>query len=72
MQAKLLRVLQERTLERLGSNVSVEVAIRVIAAAKTDLEQARKEGTFRCDLFYRLNVASIMIPPLCQRREDFA
>jgi len=70
MQAKLLRVLQERTLERLGSNESVEVDIRVIAAAKTDLDQAQKEGTFRSDLFYRLNVASIVIPPLCQRRDD--
>lgn len=70
MQAKLLRVLQERTLERLGSNESVEVDIRVIAAAKTDLEEAQRKGTFRSDLFYRLNVASILIPSLGQRRDD--
>jgi len=70
MQAKLLRVLQERSLERLGSNESVEVDIRVIAAAKTDLEKAQAKGAFRSDLFYRLNVASIVIPPLGQRRDD--
>lgn len=70
MQAKLLRVLQERTLERLGSNESIEVDIRVIAAAKSDLEDAQAAGTFRSDLFYRLNVASIVITPLRQRRED--
>ena len=70
MQAKLLRVLQERTLERLGSNTSIKVDIRVIAAAKSDLAAAQAEGTFRSDLFYRLNVASISIPALCQRRDD--
>lgn len=70
MQAKLLRVLQERTLERLGSNTSIEVDIRVIAAAKSDLEDARAKGAFRSDLFFRLNVAGIVVPPLCRRRGD--
>lgn len=72
MQAKLLRVLQERTLERLGSNKSIKVDIRVIAAAKSDLKDAQDDGSFRSDLFYRINVASVAIPTLRERREDIA
>lgn len=70
IQAKFLRVLQERTFERLGGNESIEVDIRVIAAAKPSIEQAQEEGKFRSDLYYRLNVANIEIPPLRERRED--
>ncbi|MGQ7960238.1 sigma-54-dependent transcriptional regulator [Pseudomonas sp. SP16.1] len=69
-QVKLLRVLQEKTLERLGSNRSIEVDLRVISAAKPDLLDEVKAGRFREDLFYRLNVATLQIPPLRERRED--
>lgn len=70
LQVKLLRVLQERTVERLGANESIPIDVRVIAAAKIDLKKACDEGRFRQDLYYRLNVAPIHIPPLRQRTED--
>lgn len=70
LQAKLLRVLQEGTLERLGSNQSIRVDCRVIAAAKGDMERHIESGQFRRDLFYRLNVVTVALPPLAERRED--
>lgn len=69
-QVKLLRVLQEKTLERLGSNRSIQVDLRVISAAKPDLLDEARAGRFREDLVYRLNLATVWIPPLRERRED--
>jgi DNA-binding NtrC family response regulator len=69
-QAKMLRVLQEHCVERLGSNITIPLDVRVITATNRDLETAVKEGRFREDLFYRLNVVSLFIPPLRERRED--
>lgn len=70
LQVKLLRVIQERVLEPLGGNDSIPVDIRVIAATKLDIKQLVDEGRFRADLYFRLNVATINIPPLRERRED--
>ena len=70
LQVKLLRVLQERQLERLGSNAIVELNCRVIAASKFDLRQLSSEGKFREDLYYRLGVVSVDLPRLNDRRED--
>lgn len=70
MQVKLLRVLQERCFERVGSNKSIEVNVRIIAATHRNLEMAIKEGKFREDLFYRLNVFPIEMPPLKNRAHD--
>lgn len=70
MQVKLLRVLQERCFERVGSNKSIEVDVRIIAATHRNLEQAIKESKFREDLYYRLNVFPIEMPPLRDRAED--
>jgi transcriptional regulator with GAF, ATPase, and Fis domain len=70
VQIKLLRVLQERTFERVGSGEPIRVDVRVLAATHCDLEQLIREGRFRQDLYYRLNVISIAVPPLRERRED--
>ena len=69
-QAKLLRVLQTGELERLGSNTTRRTRVRIIAATNTNLRQAIREGRFREDLFYRLNVIELELPPLADRRED--
>jgi len=70
LQVKLLRVLQERTFERVGGNQQLSVDVRIVAATNRDLTQAVEVGQFREDLFYRLNVVRINVPPLSQRRED--
>ena len=72
LQIKLLRVLQEHSLERLGSNQPIAVDCRVIAATKADLAELGKRGEFRSDLYYRLNVVTLELPPLRERREDIA
>ncbi len=70
MQVKLLRVLQNRTIERLGGTRTVSVNVRIIAGSKKDLKQMVADGKFREDLYYRLNVLPVALPPLRERRED--
>lgn len=70
LQSKLLRVLQEQEVERIGSTKTVKLDVRVISATNADLEEQVRQGSFREDLFYRLNVIPLHLPPLRQRRED--
>lgn len=70
LQVKILRALQEREIERLGSNRPIPINVRVVAATKVDLKDVSEQGRFRADLYYRLNVASLHIPALRERRED--
>lgn len=72
LQVKLLRVLEELKVERLGSNTPIDVDVRVIAATKADLKELSDKGDFRPDLYYRLNVVQLEIPPLRERKEDIA
>ena len=70
LQAKLLRVLQEREFERVGSSKPISIDVRILAATHRDLERLLKAGQFRDDLYYRLNVVTIVLPPLRERRQD--
>jgi two-component system response regulator AtoC len=70
LQAKILHVLQDREFTKLGSNRTVEVDVRIIAATNRDLEQMMRQGTFREDLYYRLQVIEVHVPPLRERREE--
>lgn len=70
MQAKILRVLQEKELERLGGTTTVKLDIRIIAATNRDLEKMIEENTFRQDLYYRLNIVALHLPPLRERKDD--
>jgi DNA-binding NtrC family response regulator len=70
VQAKLLRALQERRIDRLGGSAPIEIDVRVLAATNRDLERDVAEGRFRADLFYRINVVPLDLPPLRERRED--
>lgn len=72
MQVKLLRILQEGTFTPVGGSEQVTVDVRVLAATNKNLEQMVKDGTFREDLYYRLNVINLRVPPLRERREDIA
>jgi two-component system NtrC family response regulator len=70
VQVKLLRVLQEKEFERIGGNETIKTDVRLVAATNRDLEKAMKDGSFREDLYYRLNVVTVVIPPLRERKED--
>ncbi|MDR1508183.1 MAG: sigma 54-interacting transcriptional regulator [Synergistaceae bacterium] len=70
MQAKILRVLQEREIERIGSEKSIQINVRLITATNKDLEKLVRDGAFREDLFYRINIISLSIPPLRERKGD--
>jgi two-component system, NtrC family, C4-dicarboxylate transport response regulator DctD len=70
LQVKLLRVLQERTVERLGGNESIKVNCRIVAASKADLEKLSREGTFRADLYYRISTVSVQLPALREHPAD--
>ncbi|MGH7377848.1 MAG: sigma-54-dependent transcriptional regulator, partial [Candidatus Methylomirabilales bacterium] len=70
LQAKILRALQEREIERVGGSRTIKIDVRVIAASNRDLKKAVEEGVFRDDLYYRLNVVPIYLPPLRQRKDD--
>jgi Nif-specific regulatory protein len=70
LQAKLLRVLQQKSFERVGSSETLEVDVRIVAATNRDIEEPVEKGDFRSDLYYRLNVLPIHVPPLRQRKED--
>jgi two-component system response regulator AtoC len=72
LQAKLLRVLQESTYERVGGTGTISVDVRILCATSKDLEKAAENGSFRQDLFYRLNVIPIQMPPLRDRKEDIS
>ncbi|PVZ71979.1 sigma-54-dependent transcriptional regulator [Pelagibaculum spongiae] len=72
LQVKILRVLEDRKVEPLGSNKSISLDIRIVAATKTDLKALSDQGSFRSDLYYRLNLVNVHIPPLRQRSEDIA
>ena len=72
IQVKLLRILQEKEFQRLGSNATLKIDVRVIAATHRNLEESMKKGQFREDLYYRLNVISISLPPLRERKEDIS
>ena len=72
MQAKLLRVLQDRVFERVGGNKSIQADVRIIAATHKDLQQCIQAGTFREDLYYRLNIFPIHLPALRERKEDIS
>jgi len=71
-QAKMLRVLEDKSFERLGGNTTIRVNVRLITATNKNLEALIKKGKFREDLYYRLNAITILIPPLCERKEDIA
>jgi transcriptional regulator with PAS, ATPase and Fis domain len=72
VQAKLLRVLQQKEFERVGGNQTIPLRARVLAATNKNLEEAMKSGEFRQDLYYRLNVVSVVVPPLREHRDDIS